>query len=72
MKSNTELSGTYNLYARKVQKLSPVAKYDIKKLSLTANSNKGEQGESQRRGDGMHSTGTSTALFNLAPRCHGK
>ena len=26
----------------------------------------GEQGESQRRGDGMHSTRTSTALFNLA------
>jgi len=25
----------------------------------------GEQGESQRRGDGMHSTRTSTALFMI-------
>ena len=55
-----------------LQNLSLLVKYVTNMFSLTANSNKGEQGESQRRGDGMHSTGTSTALFNLAPRCHGK
>ena len=32
--------------------------------SLSARVSRGEQGESQRRGDGMHSTRTSTALFN--------
>ena len=32
---------------------------------LGARVSRGEQGESQRRGDGMHSTRTSTALFDL-------